>query len=191
LKRRCGSTIIHEVLPDNHKFGPGSFRTCPRSKTCPYDRVDILRPEAEGAMTRRTPYLLVAASALTLSGCTYYCRFEARGLIRDAADGRPIPNARVELLDSDRGKPHVLGSGSAAAATTDPQGQFQVAFRTIPSGEDELTGWTAKLSAEGYEPATIAIGPVKEPKGGQRDGVPGLSRLIAEGTVGKAGRTRH
>jgi hypothetical protein len=29
-----------------------------------------------------------------------------------------------------------------------------------------LAGWTAKVSAEGYEPETIAVGPVKEPKRG-------------------------
>jgi hypothetical protein len=116
-------------------------------------------------MTRRIPYLLVAAFALPLSGCSYNCHFEARGAIRDAADGRPVQNARVELFRSD-GKPHMLASGSAATVTTDPQGQFQVAFWTVPSGKDELTGWTLRVLAEGYEPETITVGPVKEPKRG-------------------------
>jgi hypothetical protein len=111
------------------------------------------------------PYILVAALALTLPGCSYNCHFVARGVVRDAANGRPISNARVELLDSD-GRPHILDSGSAATVTTDPQGEFQVAFWTVPSVKDELTAWTVKLSAEGYEPETIAVGPVKEPKRG-------------------------
>ena len=116
-------------------------------------------------MTHRMPYLLVAALALTLPGCSHNCHFEARGVVRDAADGRPVPNARVELLNAD-GKPHMLSSGSPAAVTTDSQGAFQVAFWTVPSVKDELTGWTAKVSAEGYEPETIAVGPVMEPKRG-------------------------
>jgi hypothetical protein len=126
--------------------------------------VHILYPEAEVVVARRIPYLLVAALVLTLSGCSYNCHFEASGLIRDAA-GLPIHNARVEIFDTD-GSPHKLASGSAAVVTTDTQGHFQVAFWTVPSGKDELMGWTVKVSAEGYEPETIAVGPVKEPKRG-------------------------
>ena len=116
-------------------------------------------------MTRRMPYFLIAALVLAVPGCSYNCHFEARGVVRDAADGRPIPNARVELLDADRNRTLSSDSGPAAV-TTDAQGAFQVAFWTVPSGKDELTGWTAKVSAEGYEPETIAVGPVKEPKRG-------------------------
>jgi hypothetical protein len=115
-------------------------------------------------MIRPPAYALIAVLALTQSGCSYTCHFEARGTIRNAADGQPIQDARVELFDSD-GKPHVLPSGKAAVVTSDQQGQFQVAFSTVPSGKDELTGWTVKLSADGYEPETVAVGPVKEPKG--------------------------
>jgi hypothetical protein len=116
-------------------------------------------------MTRRKLHLLVAALVLALPGCSYNCNFEARGLVRDAADGRPVPNAHFELLRAD-GTPHMLSSGDPATVTTDLHGSFQVAFWTVPSGTDELTGWTAKVSAEGYEPETIAVGPVKEPKRG-------------------------
>src|SRR5262245_47685682 len=111
----------------------------------------VFRPEREATMTRRMPYLLVAALVLALPGCSYNCHFEARGVVRDAADGRPVPNARVELLRAD-GTSHMLSSDDPAAVTTDAQGAFQVAFWTVPSGKDELTGWTAKVSAEAYEP---------------------------------------
>jgi hypothetical protein len=125
----------------------------------------VFRPEEEATMTRRMPYLLVAAIVLAVPGCSYTCNFEAHGVIRDAADGQPVPNARVELLRAD-GTPHLLSSGDPAAVMTDPQGSFQVAFWTVPSGKDELTGWTARVSAQGYEPETIAVGPVKEPNRG-------------------------
>jgi hypothetical protein len=129
-------------------------------KTCPY----VTRQESPAAR-RRIPCLVAAFMTLTLHGCSYNCNFEARGVIRDASNDRPIRNARVEILDSD-GKPHILASGSSAVVTTDAQGQFHVAFWTVPSGKDELIGWTVKLSAEGYEPESIAVGPVKEPKRG-------------------------
>lgn len=116
----------------------------------------------ESAMTYRLHYLLVATVALTVSGCSRSCNFEARGVVRDAADGQPIRNVRVEVLDGD-GRPHTHNAGGPAEATTDGNGEFHVPFFTVPSLEDELTGWTVKLSAEGYEPETIAVGPVKEP----------------------------
>jgi hypothetical protein len=119
-------------------------------------------------MRHRLPYLLVAALAVVVPGCSYNCHFVARGVVRDAADGRPIPNARVELLDGD-GRPHRLEGGGGvrpAEVTTNAQGEFEAAFSTVPSAKDELTGWTVKLSAEGYEPETIAVGPVMEPKRG-------------------------
>lgn len=116
-------------------------------------------------MQLRIPYLLVGILALTLSGCSYNCHFEARGVIRNAVDGQPIENARVELFNAD-GRPLIHASGKETSVTTDSSGQFQVSFCTVPTAKDELTGWTAKLSAEGYEPETIEIGPVKEPKGG-------------------------
>lgn len=115
-------------------------------------------------MTRRLPHLVIAALALVLPGCSYHCHFEARGVVRDA-DGKPIPDARVEVLDAD-GKPHVQNSGEPAVATTDADGAFRVGFWTVPSQKDELTGWTVKVSAEGHEPQTIAVGPVKEPRRG-------------------------
>ena len=118
-------------------------------------------------MTCRMQYLLAAALAVVLPGCSYLCHFEARGVVLDAADGRPIPNARVELLDA-AGTPLLEGGTDAREAwvATNPQGEFQAAFRTVPSGKDQLMGWTVKLSAEGYEPEAIAVGPVKEPKRG-------------------------
>ena len=119
-------------------------------------------------MTRRIQYLFAIALALTVSGCSYHCNFEARGVIRDT-EGRPIKNATVELFKAD-GTPHMLSSGRPATATTDLQGQFQVEFWTMPSGHEELAGWTAKLSAEGYESETIALAPVREPKGGNSTG---------------------
>jgi hypothetical protein len=110
-------------------------------------------------MTHRIRHLVAAALMLALGGCSYQCHFEARGVVREAADGRPIANARVEMLDAS-GRPLL----DNPAVTTDPQGQFQVKFTTGPTSKEELTGWTAELSADGYEPETIAIGPIKEPK---------------------------
>jgi hypothetical protein len=109
---------------------------------------------------------MAATLAVLLPGCSYTCHFVARGVVRVAADGRPIPNAVVELLDAD-GRPHRLrGDGGArpARVTTNAQGEFEAAFRTGPGVKDELTGWTVKVSSDGYEPQTIAVGPVKEPK---------------------------
>ena len=115
-------------------------------------------------MTRWIPYLPAAALAVALPGCSYNCHFVARGVVRDAADGRPIPNALVELLNED-GRPHHLEAGvREARVTTNPQGEFEEAFRTVPRVKDELTGWTVKVSADGYEPETIAVGPVTAPK---------------------------
>src|SRR5262249_42411925 len=117
-------------------------------------------------MTRWIPYLLVAGLAVALPGCSYYCHFVARGVVRDAVNGRPIPNALVELLNED-GRPHFLqGNGGVrpARVTTNAQGEFEAAFRTVPRVKDELTGWTVKLSADGYEPETIEVGPVAAPK---------------------------
>lgn len=116
-------------------------------------------------MILRCPYLLIAAFVLILSGCSRVYHFEARGVVRDADNGRPISNAQVELFDTN-GIPHVLVSGGTAAVTTDLQGQFQATFWKGASYKDERTGWTVKVSAEGYEPETIAVGPVKEPKQG-------------------------
>jgi hypothetical protein len=119
-------------------------------------------------MTRWISYLLVAALAVVLPGCPYNCHFVARGVVRDAADGRPIPNALVEVLNEDR-RPHLLeGDRGArpARVTTNPQGEFEAAFWTVPRVKDELTGWTVKVSADGYEPETIAVGPVTAPKRG-------------------------
>ncbi|MBX3451258.1 MAG: carboxypeptidase regulatory-like domain-containing protein [Planctomycetaceae bacterium] len=113
-------------------------------------------------MANRLSFLLVAAVTLTVSGCSRNCDFEARGVVRDAADGQPIPNVRVEILDSG-GRRHTHKAGGPAEATTDGNGEFRVSFFTVPSLDDELTGWAVTLSADGYEPEIIAVGPVKEP----------------------------
>ena len=82
-------------------------------------------------------------------------------MVQDSADGRPV--RPLEFFRAD-GTPHMLSSGDPAAVTTDAQGAFQVAFFTVPSGQDEVTGWTARVSAAGYEQETIAVGAVKEPQ---------------------------
>jgi len=110
------------------------------------------------SMNSREPYFLLLILFL-LPGCSYQCHFEARGGVRDAGTGQPIQNARVRLLDAN-------GRRLAHPASTNLQGEFQVAFTTVPSLDVELTGWNMVLSADGFEPETIAVGPVKEPKRG-------------------------
>lgn len=110
-------------------------------------------------MTRRLPYLIVAIVALTLPGCSYSCKFEGRGVVREAATGQPVPNAQVELINED-------GRSLAGLVATNSEGEFQVNFTTTPSGKDQLTGWKLVLKAEGFEPETIAVGPVMEPQRG-------------------------
>jgi hypothetical protein len=116
-------------------------------------------------MTRPMWHFLLIPVLFALPGCSYNCHFVARGVVRDAADGMPIPNALVELLDED-GSPHHLSGGGPrqARVTTNSKGEFEAAFYTVPRVQDELTGWTVKVSADGYEPETIAVGPVTAPK---------------------------
>ncbi len=110
-------------------------------------------------MTRRLPYLIVAVAVLALPGCSYTCKFEGRGVVREAATGEPVPNAQVELINED-------GRSLAGPVATNSEGEFQINFTTVPAGRDHLTGWQLVLKAEGFEPQTIPVGPVREPQRG-------------------------
>lgn len=108
-------------------------------------------------MPRQISNFLFIAFVFALPGCSYQCHFEARGGVREAASGQPITSARVELLNAEARQ-------LADPVVTNQQGEFQVSFTTVPSAGGELTGWKVVVSAEGYEPETIAVGPVKRPK---------------------------
>jgi hypothetical protein len=105
------------------------------------------------------PSLLLAALALALPGCSYQCHFEARGRIWDAASGELIPNVQVQLVRANN-------ENLSDPTSTNQQGEFQVSFCTVPSMEEELSGWKLVLSAKGYETQRVAVGPVMEPKRG-------------------------
>ncbi|MCE9555456.1 MAG: carboxypeptidase-like regulatory domain-containing protein [Planctomycetes bacterium] len=102
-------------------------------------------------------YLFLIPFVIALSGCSYYCHFEARGEIREAITGQAVPNAQVKLLDGD-------GRMLAKPVSTNERGEFQFNFETIPSPQDEITGWKLILSAEGFESTIVAVGSVKEPQ---------------------------
>jgi hypothetical protein len=107
-------------------------------------------------MTRCIGTLLVAVVAFTLPGCSYLCRFEARGNVRDAA-GKAIAGVKVELVDAE-------GHSVAGPAATDEQGTFMLSFQKSPTSAGEQTGWRLVLASEGFEEERIEVGTVKEPK---------------------------
>lgn len=114
-------------------------------------------------MIRRRKLPAVCIFAMTIAGCSYACHFDARGTVCDAADGQPLPNVRVEFFEAD-GSPLYRDADNETFLTTDADGGFQALFTTIPSTEAQLTGWTVKFSADGYEDQIVDIGPVREPQ---------------------------
>jgi hypothetical protein len=103
--------------------------------------------------------IFVASIAIGLAGCSYLCRFEARGSVRDALSGRPIAAAKVELVNAD-------GNSIADTTTTNARGKFEMGFETSPSPDHERKGWKLVLTAKGYKTERMAIGTIKEPKNG-------------------------
>ncbi len=108
-------------------------------------------------MSRRLPTLFVAVATFLLPGCSYLCRFEARGSVLVATTGQPIAGAKVELIDSE-------GYALTDATSTDAQGAFELKFKTSPSAARERTGWKLILTSDGFEPEKIDTGTVKEPQ---------------------------
>ena len=108
----------------------------------------------------RLPYFL-AALAFVLVGCSYTCEFEARGAVRDAATGNLIAGATVELRNA-------AGHPIAGPVSTSAQGAFQFDFAEVPRFKREITGWSLVVEAAGFEPETIAVGPVREPEGDEK-----------------------
>jgi hypothetical protein len=108
-------------------------------------------------MRHHLPAFLVVALATVLPGCSYLCRFEARGCIQEAANGQPIASVKVELVDPE-------GNALADPTTTNARGKFELSFETTPSAARVQTGWSLVLTAEGYIEEKINIGTVKEPK---------------------------
>ncbi len=104
----------------------------------------------------------VASMTLALPGCSYQCKFEVRGTIRDAVTGLPISNVQIEIVDDSR--------SLTEAVQTNADGHFEIEFTTTPTGQEVLTGWKLILKADGYESETVQIGPVKEPKMGKGPG---------------------
>ncbi len=118
-------------------------------------------------MTRRFLFLLPLA-ALALPGCSYTCHFEGRVTVRDAATGQPVPNAQLRLLDADGGPIAFNVSGAGQDATvraTDPKGECRFRFGRVPTPAHQETGWKLVVSAPGFEPETVEVGPVQTPKG--------------------------
>jgi hypothetical protein len=100
--------------------------------------------------------MLGAALAL-MPGCTRYHGYELRGVVRNAADGSPVPGVKVDVSGPD-------GPGrSGFPATTDPDGAFAGGFsasggRPLKPGE-----WTVKLTRDGFADEVVDITPVRVP----------------------------
>jgi hypothetical protein len=121
-------------------------------------------PRKVTTMRFRLSLLVLAALALILPGCSYLCHFKARGVIRDAMSGQPIPNVQFQLVNSEGHKVFDPEGGDKGQPLTNQQGEFEVSFRRSPHDRTEFTGWKLILSAKGYETETIEVGPVNEPK---------------------------